>query len=52
MGSDSEPILEKDDKKSTFPIALFLDFIEKMIIRREKGLNKIVRENVEKAFLI
>ena len=39
----------KNIKKTNFPISLFLDFVDKWIIKREKVLNKMIREKVEKA---
>jgi hypothetical protein len=49
----SHPLLtESEDKTNNFPTALFLDFIDKGILMREKVLNRSLRDKVEKAFLI
>ena len=41
-----------DHKKSNFPTSLFLEFVDKSILKREKALNRSMREKVEKAFII
>lgn len=45
-------IAESSDNNSNFPTALFLDFIDKGILMREKVLNRSLREKVERAFII
>jgi len=43
---------ENAPKKTAFPTGLFLDFVEKMIVLREKTLTKETREKMEKAYLL
>ena len=50
--TDSPIKISKGLKKSSFPVSLFLDFVDKSIVKREKVLNKIIREKVEKAIWI
>lgn len=48
---NSEPS-NTEHKKSSFPTSLFLEFVDKSILKREKVLNRSLREKVEKAFVI
>jgi len=43
---------DKDQKPAGFPTSLFLDFVEKNIVLREKVLNRSLRDKVEKSYII
>lgn len=41
----------KQIKKTVFPVGFLLDFVEKMIVIRERVISKEIREKVEKAYI-